>query len=151
MVGQVVAICISPKRGMRKKPVASAIAIEDHGIKGDAHAGEPARQVSLLALASIKKMRAKDLRPGDFAENITTEGLAMSELKVGDRIGVGESVLLEITQIGKTCHTRCSIYRQAGDCVMPREGVFARVVKGGRIKKGDVINKIKDQKSKIKN
>ena len=112
---------------------------EGFGIAGDAHAGTKNREVSLLAEESIEKMKTKGLNvgPGDFAENITTEGLDLVSLKIGSRIKIGKDTLLEISQIGKECRARCSIYYQAGDCVMPTEGVFAHVLKGGMIKTGD--------------
>ncbi len=142
--GKVVAISLSARKGEKKTPVPSAILVEEHGVRDDAHAGPGTRQVSLLALESIGKIRAKGLSvgPGDFAENITVEGFDLLEAKVGDRIRVGEAVL-EISQIGKECHTRCAIYLQAGDCVMPREGVFARVIRGGKVSAGDEVRKVK--------
>jgi MOSC domain-containing protein YiiM len=108
----------------------------------DAHAGPGHRQVSLLAMESIEKMRGKgvEVGPGDFAENVTVEGIDLAGLTVGDRLLVGEA-LLEISQIGKECHDRCAIYFQAGDCVMPREGVFARVLRGGTVAPGDPVVK----------
>ena len=138
--GRVIAISISAKKGMRKSNVDEAILIEDFGIEGDAHAGPGHRQVSLLALESIDTMRAKglDVNPGDFAENIATEGLVVAVIEVGRRIAIGPT-LIELTQIGKECHSRCAIFEQAGDCVMPREGVFGRVVKGGTIRVGDRV------------
>jgi MOSC domain-containing protein YiiM len=142
MTGKVVAINTSSKKGMRKKPVEEAAIKTDYGIEGDAHASsEWHRQVSLLALESIKKMQALGLNvePGDFAENITTEGVNLTELPVGTKMKIGE-VELEVSQIGKECHTRCAIYYQAGDCVMPNEGIFVKVIKGGKIKKGDIIS-----------
>jgi len=113
----------------------------EHGIVGDAHAADWHRQVSLLAVESIEKMTAKGAKvfPGNFAENITTEGIDLSILSVGDRLCAGTAVELEITQLGKKCHSRCAIYDQIGDCIMPREGIFAKVVKGGSIKVGDII------------
>lgn len=139
-MAKVLAVCISENKGERKKPVEAVILQERHGIVGDAHAGEWHRQVSLLAQESIDKMRALglDVNAGDFAENITTEGIDLVSLPIGSRLEVGEAVL-EVTQIGKECHTRCAIYDQAGDCVMPKEGIFASVVKGGLIKAGDMI------------
>jgi MOSC domain-containing protein YiiM len=139
-MAQVVAVCISEKKGERKTPVSSVAARENHGIAGDAHAGGGHRQVSLLAEESIEKMRVLGLNvtAGDFAENITTRGIALVSLPVGSRIRVGES-LLEVTQIGKECHTRCAIFYQAGDCVMPKEGIFARVITGGTIRPGDEV------------
>lgn len=139
--GIVKAISISNKKGIRKNNVDSVELMEDFGIVGDAHAGTKMRQVSLLAQESIEKMKAKGLKvkAGDFAENITTEGLDLLNSKIGDRLKIGPGVTLEISQIGKECHTRCNIYYQAGDCVMPKEGIFAKVLKGGRIKVGDSI------------
>lgn len=142
MTGKVVAINTSEKKGMRKKPIKEALVKADYGIEGDAHASsEWHRQVSLLALESIKKMQALglDVKPGDFAENITTEGINLPELPIGTRMTIGE-VEAEVSQIGKECHTRCAIYYQAGDCVMPKEGIFVKVIKGGKIKEGDIIN-----------
>lgn len=138
--GRVVAISISPKKGMRKSNVDAATLIEDWGVEGDAHAGPGHRQVSVLAVESIDTMRAKglDVNPGDFAENIATEGVAVASLDVGRRITFGVA-LIELTQIGKECHNHCAIFEQAGDCVMPREGVFGRVVKGGTIRVGDRV------------
>ena len=140
MSASVKAVCISENKGERKKPVDSVQMRENHGIVGDAHAGEWHRQVSLLASESIDKMRklGLDVDAGDFAENITTEGIDLVALPVGSRLQVGEA-LLEVTQIGKECHTRCAIYQQAGDCVMPKEGIFARVITGGSIRPGDAI------------
>ena len=139
--GKILAISISDKKGARKNNVDSATLKEDFGIVGDAHAGTKNRQVSLLAQESIEKMKAKGLKvkAGDFAENITTEGLDLLSLKIGDRLKINEEIILELSQIGKVCHTRCSIYYQAGDCVMPKEGIFAKVIKGGEIKVGDDI------------
>jgi len=140
MKASVVAICCSEKKGEQKTPVTSAVIREDFGIVGDAHAGNWHRQVSLLAQESIDKMRQKGLtlKDGDFAENIVTRGIDLLTLPVGTGLALGE-VRLEITQIGKECHQRCAIYEQAGDCVMPREGVFARGVTGGVLRAGDPI------------
>ena len=139
--GEVVAICVSSKRGMQKKSVDSAVFVAGLGIQGDAHAGNWHRQVSLLGVESVEKIRRKgvEVGPGSFAENITTRGLNLSALAVGQRLRIGEAEL-EITQIGKDCHSRCAIYEQAGDCVMPSEGVFARVHKGGVVKTADRID-----------
>ncbi len=139
-MAQVIAVCISENKGERKTPVAAAELRENHGIVGDAHAGEWHRQVSLLAQESIDKMRAMglDVAAGDFAENITTSGIELVTLPIGTRLQVGET-LMEVTQIGKECHTRCAIYYQAGDCVMPKEGIFARVLNGGMVKPGDGV------------
>jgi MOSC domain-containing protein YiiM len=143
MQGSVVSINISDKKGVRKKPVEEADIRTDYGIEGDAHASsEWHRQVSLLALESIEKMRdiGLDVHPGDFAENITTEGIDLISLPLGTRIAIGNGVVGEVSQIGKECHTRCAIYYQAGDCVMPKEGIFIKVLLGGRIKRGDKIS-----------
>ncbi len=136
---QIVAVCTSKEKGERKTDVGQAELQEGFGLVGDAHGGDWHRQVSLLAIESIDKMRAAglDVGPGDFAENLTTQGVNLYTLPVGTRLRVGDSVLLEMTQIGKECHDRCAIYHQAGDCVMPREGVFATVVNGGPVKTGD--------------
>jgi MOSC domain-containing protein YiiM len=135
------AVCISKNKGERKTRVESVQLRIDHGIVGDAHAGDWHRQVSLLASESIDKMRALglDVHAGDFAENITTCGIDLVSLPVGTRLQVGNNVIMEVTQIGKECHNRCAIYDQAGDCVMPREGIFAKVVNGGIITSGDAI------------
>jgi MOSC domain-containing protein YiiM len=140
MPGKIVAVCVSADKGERKKPVAAVQLQEEHGIVGDAHAGPWHRQVSLLARESIDKMRALGLEvsTGDFAENLTTEGIDLVALPLGTRLRVGGTTL-EVTQIGKECHTRCAIFHQAGDCVMPREGIFARVLRGGTIRPGDDI------------
>ncbi|HET6477811.1 MAG TPA: MOSC domain-containing protein [Dehalococcoidales bacterium] len=142
-MAKVVAVCTSKKKGTRKQPIAEGQFKEEHGLVGDAHAGVlPNRQVSLLALESIDKMRGLglELHPGDFAENITIEGIDICKLPVGTRLSIGEDVLLEISQIGKECHTACAIRRQVGQCIMPEEGVFARVLKGGRIRPGDKVS-----------
>jgi molybdopterin adenylyltransferase len=139
-VGRVVAISTSEKKGTPKTNVPSARLVAEWGIEGDAHAGRWHRQVSLLALESIEKMRQRGVavRPGAFAENITTEGIDLLERQVGDHLAIGSAVL-EITQIGKECHARCAIFYRAGDCVMPREGIFARVIRGGEIRVGDAV------------
>jgi len=143
MTAAVVAVCISRNKGERKTPVEQVELQDEHGIVGDAHAGPWHRQVSLLATESIAKMRALglDVDSGDFAENLTTRGIDLVGLPIGTRLAVGATVL-EVTQIGKECHTRCAIYHQAGDCVMPKEGIFARVVQGGTIRPGDAIHKL---------
>lgn len=136
----VLAVCISENKGERKKPVESVELRCNHGIVGDGHAGDWHRQVSLLAQESIDKMRALglDVNAGDFAENITTTGIDLVNLPIGTRLQIGETVL-EVTQIGKECHTRCAIFYQAGDCVMPKEGIFAKVITGGIIQPGETI------------
>lgn len=143
MSATVLAVCISLNKGERKKPVDAIELVTEHGIAGDAHAGEWHRQVSLLAQESIDKMRALGLSvsAGDFAENITTRGIDLVSLPVGSKLSLG-STLLEVTQIGKECHTRCAIFYQVGDCVMPKEGIFARVLKGGTVSAGAEISLI---------
>lgn len=139
---RVIAVCRSDTKGVSKEPITEGVLKEEYGLEGDAHAdGGWHRQVSLLAIESIEKMRALglDLRPGDFAENITTEGIELLSLPVGTRLAVGDEVILEISQIGKECHVGCAIFRQVGRCIMPREGVFARVIRGGRVRAGDEI------------
>lgn len=140
-LGKVVAVNISRDKGTRKKNVGESCLIPGFGLKDDAHAGNWHRQVSLLAMESIEKMVQLGLKvgPGDFAENITTQGLDLLKLPVGTKLKIGGTSLLEVTQIGKVCHTRCAIYYQAGDCVMPKEGIFAKVLEGGEIKAGDEI------------
>ena len=139
--GVVVAVCTSPAKGERKTDVGQGLLVAGFGLKGDGHGGDWHRQVSLLATESIAKMQAAglDVGPGDFAENLTTRGLELCLLPLGTRLRVGESALLEITQIGKVCHERCAIYYQAGDCVMPKEGIFAVVLEGGPVRRGDRI------------
>jgi MOSC domain-containing protein YiiM len=141
MSGHVQAVCTSLNKGERKRPVPAVELVAGHGIAGDAHAGDGHRQISLLARESIDKMRALGLTvtAGDFAENITTSGIDLVSLPVGSRLLIGQT-LLEVTQIGKECHTRCAIYYQAGDCVMPKEGVFARVLSGGVVTAGTGID-----------
>lgn len=144
MSARVVAVCISENKGERKKPIAVGTLLVEHGLEGDGHAGDWHRQVSLLARESINTMRAKglDVTTGDFAENLTTEGIDLPSLPIGTRLAVGDEAILEVTQIGKECHTRCAIYYQAGDCVMPREGIFARVIKGGTVTAGSPIRRL---------
>lgn len=145
-MGKIVAVCTSPEKGMRKKNVEQGVLVEEHGLAGDAHAGNWHRQVSLLAMESIRKMRDQglDVGPGDFAENLTTEGIDLPGLPVGTRLKIGPEALAEVTQIGKECHNRCAIYYQAGDCVMPREGIFVRVLRGGQVSAGDHIQVVRD-------
>ncbi len=138
--GRIVSVNIAAEKGVRKDPVGSITLVVEHGVEGDAHAGPWHRQVSLLANESIAKMKpaCPTVDPGAFGENVTTEGIVLFELPVGTRFYAGET-LLEVTQIGKVCHDRCAIFHQAGDCVMPREGIFARVIEGGEMRPGDGI------------
>ncbi len=141
--GRVVAISISKKKGIPKTNVPQANLIENHGIEGDIHAGNWHRQVSFLALESIDKMKKAGLpklRPGAFAENITTEFIDIPHLQVGSKIKIGKEAELEITQIGKECHSKCAIFVKVGDCVMPKEGIFAKVIKSGKIYINDSIS-----------
>jgi len=141
-MARIIAVCKSKKKGTRKEDVKEGLLEDDFGLVGDAHADCCThRQVSLLAVESIDKMRALglELSPGDFAENLTTEGIDLVSLPVGTRVSVGKQVLLEVTQIGKECHAKCAIYKQVGKCIMPEEGVFARVIKGGPVRVGDQI------------
>lgn len=140
--GKITAISISKKKGIPKSNVQSATLIENYGIKGDAHAGNWHRQVSLLPLESIDKMRMAGLpglRAGAFAENLTIEGIELNQLPINSKMKIGTSVLMEVTQIGKECHSKCAIFFTVGDCVMPREGIFAKVITGGEIFIGDDI------------
>ena len=138
---KIVSIACSHRKGTRKSGVALAELVTEHGIRGDAHAGQWHRQISFLAAESIERARRSglDVTFGDFAENIATEGIDWPALPVGTRVQVGPTALVEITQIGKECHRKCAIFYQAGDCIMPREGVFARVLEGGTIRCGDAI------------
>jgi MOSC domain-containing protein YiiM len=142
-MAEIIAVCISEKKGTAKKPVAEVVLKEEYGVVGDAHADcQTHRQVSLLAVESIDKMRAKGydfLQSGDFAENLTTKGIDLASLPIGTRLTAGKEVVLEMTQIGKECHASCAIRQQVGDCVMPREGIFTRVIRGGRVRAGDAI------------
>jgi MOSC domain-containing protein YiiM len=139
--GKVLSISVSEEKGTKKSNVPSARLIENFGLEKDAHAGDWERQVSLLPYESFKKLDEdlKNLKPGDFAENITTQGIDLSSLKIGDRIMIGKEILLEVTRIGKECHEACSIKELVGDCIMPREGVFTKVVRGGLIEVGEEI------------
>ncbi len=142
-MGKIVGVCTSAKKGLKKKNVEKGVLIRNFGLEGDAHSGHWHRQLSLLANESVDKMRGQGLEVGcgDFAENITTEGLELYTLPIGARLRVGEKILLEVTQIGKECHQHCEIYKQIGDCVMPREGIFVRVLEGGEIQAGDDIRR----------
>jgi MOSC domain-containing protein YiiM len=137
-----IAVCKSKKKGTKKEDVARGFLREDYGLVGDAHADcSTHRQVSLLAIESINQMRDLGFAvgPGDFAENLTTEGINLVSLPVGTHILIGEGIILEVTQIGKECHTGCAIRRQIGKCIMPQEGIFAKVIRGGSIRAGDGV------------
>jgi MOSC domain-containing protein YiiM len=141
-MAKVIAVCSSKEKGTKKETVAEVILKEDYGLVGDAHADCCThRQVSLLAMESINKMRELgfEVGPGDFAENLTTQGLKLVSLPLGTRISIGEDVILEITQIGKECHSGCAIYQQIGKCIMPKEGIFAKVIHGGFVRAGDQV------------
>ena len=140
MRGKITAVCRAPAKGMQKTDVGEALLVEGKGMEGDAHFDFEHRQVSLLNAEEAAKIREKvpGLKPGDFAENLLVEGFDLSKLKLEDRIVVG-GALLEVTQIGKECHSRCAIYEAAGDCIMPRLGIFCRVVRGGTVRSGDPI------------
>lgn len=144
MVGKVIAINISEKKGVPKRTIEEGIFKIDHGLVGDAHAGNWHRQVSLLGIESIDKMKAlgvEGLCTGKFAENLTTEGLELWKLPVGTKLQIGETIQ-EVTQIGKECHTKCAIYHQVGNCVMPTDGIFTKILKEGTIRPGDIISVI---------
>ncbi|MEC9488807.1 MAG: MOSC domain-containing protein [Halanaerobium sp.] len=144
MEGIVAAVCRSEKKGTVKEEIPRGRLLEEFGLEGDAHGGKWHRQVSLLAEESIDKMRnlGLELAYGDFAENITTRDLILHKLPVGTRLKVGGEVLLEVTQIGKECHHGCEIFKKVGKCIMPHEGIFARVLKGGEVQAGDEIKVI---------
>lgn len=139
--GYITAISISEKKGQKKHNIESAQLRVDHGMVGDAHAGQWHRQISLLGIASIDYMRNQgaNVKPGDFAENITVEGIVLYELPVGTQLQLGNEVLLEVTQIGKECHHGCEIMKQVGSCIMPTQGIFAKVLKDGIIQVGDAV------------
>jgi len=138
---RIISVNISKNKGEKKIPVNTLSLKINHGIEGDAHAGNWHRQISLLAEEDIDIMRAKgiELIPGDFAENIATRGVKWLEFPIGTLVRLGDSAVVEITQIGKECHTRCAIYYKAGDCIMPSEGIFGKVLQGGSIRKGDTL------------
>jgi MOSC domain-containing protein YiiM len=141
-MAKIIAVCKSKDKGTSKQDVGEGVLQEEFGLVGDAHADCCThRQVSLLAIESIDKMRKRgfDIGLGDFAENLTTEGIDLVALPVGTLLSTGQGVVLEVTQIGKQCHTKCAIYRQIGKCVMPKEGVFARVIRGGTVTSGDEL------------
>lgn len=139
-MGKIVAICMSIKKGTQKKEIDEINLIENFGLEGDAHGGNWHRQVSLLSYESIENFKAKgaEVDFGSFGENLIVQGIDFPSLSVGKKI-IGENFELEVTQIGKECHTRCNIYAAMGDCIMPKEGVFAKVIKGGHIKKNDTV------------
>ncbi len=146
-MARIIAVCKSKEKGTKKEVVADSTLREDYGLIGDAHADcNTHRQVSLLAIESINKMRSQgfDVGSGDFAENLTTEGIDLVSLPVGTHISIGDKIILEISQIGKECHSGCAIYRQTGKCIMPREGVFAKVIRGGLVRTEDTINVKRD-------
>ena len=141
-MAKITAVCISSKKGTPKQSIPEAVLLTNFGMQNDAHASSDThRQVSLLATESIEKMKNRgfDVGPGDFAENLTVKGIELFTLPVGTKLKVGSKVILEISQIGKECHTRCAIYHRTGECIMPHEGVFARVIRGGPVKAGDAV------------
>ena len=146
-MGKIVAICISKKKGVQKEDVKQCKLIENHGLEGDAHAGSWHRQVSLLSKEArlVMENKGAKLDAGDFVENVLTEGIDFANTKVGNKLRLGKDAMVRITQIGKECHDRCSIYYQVGDCIMPREGIFAEVLKGGIIKINDDIEFLNDK------
>lgn len=139
--GKIVAVCRSEKKGTVKIEIDEGLLIENSGLEKDAHSGKRHRQISLLGVESINKMKGKGfkIKHGDFAENLTVKGIVLYQLPLGTKLKVGENVLLEVTQIGKECHQGCEIRKKIGDCVMPREGIFSRVLKGGKVKAGNEI------------
>jgi len=141
MEGKVLSVCVSSEKGTKKREVNSASLIPDWGIEGDAHADSGHRQVSLLSLEEINKMKRliPDLMPGDFAENIITKGIDIDQIKIGDRIIIGDNIVLEVSQIGKECHSGCEIQKLTGECIMPKKGVFTKVLKGGIVKRNDYL------------
>jgi molybdopterin adenylyltransferase len=144
MKAKIISVNISEEKGEKKRNVGSCFLLKDKGLTGDGHAGFMHRQVSLLAMESIEKIKAKglDVKPGDFAENLTTEGIVLYELPVGTTLRTSKGVLLRVTQIGKECHTRCAIFQAVGDCVMPREGIFTEVLTEGDVSVGDELEVI---------
>ena len=143
-MASVIAVCISEQKGTQKYEVPEIQVKKNHGAIGDAHAGDWHRQISLLGRESVEKLKKlfPDIPVGAFAENVLTEGITLYELPIGTRLRIGEKVLLEVTQIGKECHASCAIRRQVGDCVMPREGIFAVVLEEGTVRAGDRIDLI---------
>jgi MOSC domain-containing protein YiiM len=144
--GEIKAISVSEKKGTKKTNVPEAEVKLDFGIVGDAHGGDWNRQISLLAIESIDKMigMGANVSPGSFAENITTQGIELPGLPIGSKLRIGKEIELEVTQIGKECHSRCEIFKQVGDCIMPREGIFAKVMKAGVMRVGDTLEVLND-------
>ena len=145
-MSKIIAVSRSEHKGTKKINVLEGVLKENYGLVGDAHAdGGTHRQVSLLAIESIEKMHRLGfmIGPGDFAENLTSEGIDLVSLPIGTRLSIGKEIVLEVTQIGKECHTGCAIYRQIGKCIMPKEGVFAQVIHGGLVRAGDSIKVLK--------
>ena len=141
-MAQIVAVCWSEKKGTIKEPINEGLVQENFGLAGDAHADcSTNRQVSLIAIESINRMQEKgyNVVRGSFAENLTTEGIDLVSLPIGAELCVGQDIILEVTQIGKKCHTGCAVMQQVGKCIMPKEGVFTKVIRGGRVKVGDEI------------
>ena len=141
-MAQIVAVCWSEKKGTIKEPINEGLVQENFGLAGDAHADcSTNRQVSLIAIESINRMQKKgyNVVRGSFAENLTTEGIDLVSLPIGAELCVGQDIILEVTQIGKECHTGCAVMQQVGECIMPKEGVFTKVIRGGRVKAGDEI------------
>jgi len=146
-IGKLFSVNISDKKGVSKKPVVCAVLKKNFGVVGDAHSGTE-RQVSLMGWEDIeiwkdKKAKKIEIKPGDFAENITTTGIDWSGVKIGDRIKIGGKIELKVIRIGKECHSECKIKKLVGDCIMPKKGIFADVVKGGGIKTGDSVEILK--------
>ena len=141
MAGKIIAVCSAPEKGMIKHDQGEGVLIVGKGLEGDGHFGFAHRQVSLISIEDIRIMMTKlpNLRPGSFAENLTTEGFDLGKLHIGDQLRVGET-LLEVSQIGKECHSHCEVFKQTGECIMPKKGIFTKVIKGGRVKVGDTID-----------
>jgi MOSC domain-containing protein YiiM len=141
-MAKIIAVCRSKKKGTKKQDMREGYLHQNYGLADDAHADcSTHRQVSLLAIESINKMRSLgfDLSPGDFAENLTTEGIVLVSIPIGTKLSIGQDIILEMTQIGKECHAACAIRRQVGKCIMPEEGVFTKVIRGGLVRAGDQI------------
>ena len=144
-MARIIAVCTSETKGVRKENVGKGVLKENFGLIGDAHADSGwHRQASLLDISSINKMRdmGYDVHPGDFAENLTTEGINLVSLPIGTKLSIGKGIILEVTQIGKQCHTGCAVFKMVGKCIMPKEGIFARVLNGGAVGVGDEIKVI---------